>query len=88
MPVALAAAYRVFQLVDPGLLVVGLVGVLVWWPDHLGVAIAALAVWVFGVVEYVNYFVVCLTYPGGRWLTMVGQWRTPRLVPDSNSTTR
>jgi hypothetical protein len=54
MPVALAAAYRVFLLVDSGLLVVGLLGVLVWWPDHLGVAIAALAVWVFGVVEYVK----------------------------------
>ncbi|CAG7635880.1 hypothetical protein SIM91_04725 [Rhodococcus opacus] len=85
MPAALAATYRVFRLVDPGLLVVGLVGVLVWWPDHVGVAIAAVAVWVFAVVEYVNYFVVRLSYPVGRWLTLVGQWHTPRLVQDLNS---
>lgn len=88
MPAALAAAYRVFRIVDPGLLVVGLVGVLVWWPDHVSVAIAAVAVWVFGVVEFVNYFVVRLSYPVGRWLTMVGQWRNPRLVQDLNSATR
>lgn len=31
---SLAAAYRVFRIVDPGLLV--------WWPDHRGVAITAI----------------------------------------------
>jgi hypothetical protein len=41
-----------------------------------------LAVWVFGVLEYVNYFVVRLAYPLGRWFTTVGEWRTPRLVQD------
>lgn len=37
-------------------------------------------VWVFGLVEYVNYFVVQLVYPGSRWSALVGQRRTPRLV--------
>lgn len=45
-------------------------------------------VWVFGVLEYVNYFVVRLSYPIHRWLTTVGQWHTPQLVQDLNTTPR
>ena len=40
------------------------------------------AIWTFGVIEYVNYFVVRLAYPIGRWHRTAGQWRTPRLVQD------
>ncbi|OZV82378.1 hypothetical protein CA850_08815 [Micromonospora echinospora] len=82
MPAAIAAAYRVFRIVDAVLLGVGLAGILLWWPERIGTALLVVAVWVFGVVEYLNYFVVRLAYPLARWLTTVGQWRPPRLVQD------
>jgi hypothetical protein len=82
MPAALAAVYRAFRVADAAVLAAGLIGVIVWWPESLGVALGVLAVWVFGLLEYVNYFVVRLAYPVGRWFTSVGQWRTPRLMRD------
>ena len=85
MPTSLAALYRAFRALDAGFLLAGLLGVLVWLPDHVGVALAIVVVWAFGVVEYVNYFVVRLSYPIRRLPFMVGQWRTPRLVQDLNS---
>ena len=85
MPISLAVLYRAFRALDAGLLVVGLLGVLAWLPDQVGVALAIVVVWVFGVVEYVNYFVVRLSYPVRRLPLVVGQWRTPRLVRDLNS---
>ncbi len=63
MPAALAAAYRLFRVVDPVVLAVGLVGVMAWWPDRLAPALAIGGVWIFGVLEYLNYFVVRLSYP-------------------------
>ena len=82
MPVGLARAYLVLRLVDVVLLVAGLVGVLVWLPDHVGAALGILAIWLFGVIEYVNYFVVRLAYPIGRWAAEIGRWRKPRLMID------
>jgi len=82
MPAGFAAVYGVFRVVDLAVLAAGLAGVLVWWPESIGTAMGVLAVWVFGVLEYVNYFVVRLAYPLGRWFTTVGEWRTPRLVQD------
>ena len=86
MPIALAAFYRIFRNVDAVLLFVGLIGVLAWLPDHVIGASCVVVVWTFGVVEYVNYFVVRLAYPLNRWFSSVGQWRTPQLVQDMNST--
>lgn len=82
MPAALAAAYRAFRVTDPALLLAGLVGVLMWLPDRPASVAAVGVIWLFGVVEYLNYFVVRLAYPVGRWLRSVGQWRTPRLIQD------
>lgn len=82
MPATVAGIYRVFRIADIVLLISGLVGILVWWPDNFGAALLVTAVWVFGVVEYINYFLVRLSYPMGRWFASVGQWRTPRLVQD------
>jgi hypothetical protein len=82
MPPAWAGAYRVLRVADAAVLTAGLVGVITWWPDSLGPALLVLAVWTFGVLEYVNYFVVRLAYPMGQWFRTVGQWRTPRLVQD------
>lgn len=85
MPSALASLYRAFRALDVGLLLAGLLGVLAWLPDHIGVALAIVAVWAFGVVEYVNYFVVRLAYPIRRFPSAITQRRTPRLVQDLNS---
>ncbi|MFC6356779.1 hypothetical protein [Luethyella okanaganae] len=85
MPAPLVGLYRAFRILDVVLLVAGLLGVLVWLPVHVGAAVGIVTVWFFGVVEYVNYFVVRLAYPIQRWPFMVGQWRTPRLLQDLNS---
>lgn len=85
MPAPLAALYRGFRYLDAGLLLVGLLGVLVWLPDHVVAAVAVVAVWLFGVVEYVNYFVVRLAYPFRSWTRTISQWQTPRLMHDINA---
>ncbi|WP_448003308.1 hypothetical protein [Agromyces bauzanensis] len=82
MPAGWASTYRMFRVADAGMLATGLLGVIVWWPESVGARLVVLAVWTFGVLEYVNYFVVRLAYPISRWLTTVGQWRTPQLVQD------
>jgi len=87
MPAGLAALYRVFRGVDVVLLAIGLAGVLVWLPEESRTRLLVVGVWVFGVVEYVNYFVVRLSYPASRWWGTVGQWRTPRLVQDVRDAT-
>lgn len=82
MPHGMASIYRCFRAVDGVLLAVGFVGVVAAGPSSPSVLVLALAVWAFGVAEYVNYFVVRLAYPARRWLTEVGRLRTPRLVQD------
>lgn len=82
MPAGWASTYRMFRVADAGMLAAGLLGVIVWWPESVGATLVVLAVWTFGAIEYVNYFVVRLAYPVSRWLTTVGQWHTPRLVHD------
>lgn len=82
MPRHLAIAYRVLRI---GLLVLlggGLGGMVILWPNSVGVAVLVVAIWVFGAIEYANYFIVRLAYPVSRWFTTVGQWRTPQLVAD------
>jgi hypothetical protein len=64
--------------------VLGLAGIVRWWPAEPLAAAVVVAVWLFGVVEFLNYFVVRLAYPPARWLSEVGHWRTPRLVRDLN----
>lgn len=82
MPATLAAVYGGFRVADVVLLLVGLTGALVWMPGSPGAVVLVMAIWLFAVVEYANYFVVRLAYPIGRWRPMVGQMRTPRLVQD------
>lgn len=81
MPPAVATAYRALRIVDPLLLVAGLAGLIALFPGG-GAGVLAAAVWLFGVVEYLNYFVVRLSYPIHRWATTVTQWRTPQLMKD------
>jgi asparagine N-glycosylation enzyme membrane subunit Stt3 len=82
MPKPVAAVYRCFRILDVAVLLAGLVGVVVWIPDRLAPALLVVGVWLFGVVEYVNYFAVRLAYPWSQWFTRVWEWRTPRLVQD------
>ena len=88
MPTTLAATYRAFRVANVALLAGGLIGIIVWFPDHTGAALLVVAVWLFGAVEYLNYFVVRLSYPVTQWLIKVGQRRTPRLIKDASSPAR
>lgn len=88
MPASAAVTFRVFRVFDVVLLGAGLAGVVVWWPASLGMALLVMGVWLFGVVEYVNYYVVRLAYPVNGWFTSVTAWRTPRLVKDLRATRR
>ncbi|MBD8000326.1 hypothetical protein [Oerskovia paurometabola] len=85
MPPTVALTYRALRVLTAGALVVGLIGIIVWWPDDVAVSLMVAGVWLFGAVEYVNYFVVRLAYPVRQFLTGVRQRRTPRLVLDLRS---
>ena len=85
MPLVIRALYRVCRVANVPLLAAGLIGVVVWFPSSAGIGVALLVVWLFAVVEFVNYFVVRLSYPAHRWWSTVGQMRTPRLVLDINT---
>lgn len=82
MPVGLASLYRGFRTLDPVLLALGAVGVVALRPENVGPLVVAVATWLFAVVEYVNYFVVRLSFPVTRWVEGVAQRRTPQLVKD------
>ncbi|WP_230686297.1 hypothetical protein [Catellatospora vulcania] len=82
MPEPLAVLYRALRPLNLALLAAGLAGAVHWLPDGpIAVSLVAGA-WLFGVVEYLNYFVVRLAYPPTRWLAEIGRWRTPRLMLD------
>lgn len=85
MPAFLRGVYRVSRILDVALLAAGLVGIIVWFPAGIAAALAVVAVWLFGLIEFVNYFVVRLSYPARHWLSTVRQLRTPRLVRDMNT---
>ena len=80
MPATLSSPYCTYRVVGFLLLSLGLVGVIAFRPDNLSLATAFVAAWAFGVVEYVNYFVVRLSYPTTRWLATVGKWRVSTLA--------
>ena len=88
MPPGLAATYRGFRVLDAVLLLAGLVGIIVWFPAHPFAAIGIPFVWLLGVTEYVNYFVVRLAYPPSVWFKRIGEWRTPRLMQDVRAAQR
>ena len=85
MPRGLARLYRAFRAIDAVLLVAGLVGVLVWRPADVLGTVVILIIWLFGVIEFINYFLMRLAYPLGRWFAEVGERRTPRLMLDVRS---
>lgn len=82
IPRRLVRLYRVFQVLDVFILVAAGAYIVVHLPNTGWSGVPAVAVWLFAVVEFVNYYVVRLSYPWSRWFTVVGQWRTPRLIQD------
>ncbi|GAA1391261.1 hypothetical protein GCM10009613_33370 [Pseudonocardia kongjuensis] len=77
-----AAAHRAVRATSALLLVLGLAGIALWWPPGPGAALLCLAVWLFGVAEYVNYHLVRLAHPPHRWLDGIRRCRSPRLRRD------
>jgi hypothetical protein len=82
MPAGLAALFRVFKVGDVLLLAGGLGGVLLWLPERPGAAVVVAVVWLFALLEYLNYYVVRLSYPLAGWFSGVVRRQTPRLVQD------
>ncbi len=87
MPVRLARTFWVLKWVNLVALVGGLVGIVAWWPSSWLVVVLVLFTWGFGAVEYLNYFVVRLSYPARAWLSEVRRFRTPRLMRDIRQAT-
>ncbi|QOR72178.1 hypothetical protein IM660_08090 [Ruania alkalisoli] len=81
MPPALAGAYSALRWINPIVLAVSL-GVLVWHASTIGTAVLGAGLWLFAVIEHLNYYVIRLAYPASQWLSGVGQRRTPQLMND------
>lgn len=83
MPRPLAQLYSALRLVNLAVLALGLGGVL-WWGRSVGTValLGCLAVWGFAVLEYINYFVMRLSYPPLQWWGGVQQRRRPQLMKD------
>lgn len=88
MPRPLALALRALRWALPPLLATGAVVVVLRWPADPWPLVCALLLWALGVVEYVNYFWVRLSYPVSRWFGEVTNWRTPRLMIDVRESMR
>lgn len=87
MPEHYASAFRAFQALDLVALAVGLAGVVIYFPSHAGTGWLIVGIWLFGLIEYINYFVLRLSYPIWSWLPSVRKRRLPQLVQDMRSAT-
>lgn len=81
MPRGVALLYRAFRLLNPVMLAVCLAGMLLTGASA-GSLVLCLLVWAFGALEYVNYFVMRLSYPVAQWFALVRRRHTPALVRD------
>lgn len=88
MPIPLARIYAGMRIIDPLVLVLGLVGVLLNLPSAPSAVALVALVWVFGAAEYANYYIVRLSYPLQDWPASVMQGRTPRLIKDIRAALR
>lgn len=86
MPSSIAKAYRALKVLNVLVLAAGLLGIVVWLPTHGLFALSVVSIWLFAVIEYVNYFIVRLAYPLHQWPSTISQWRRPRLLQDLNRT--
>ncbi len=85
MPGPLATLYRVWRVLNIILLAASLVIILAWNPTRVPVRILAIGIWLFAVIEYVNYYVRRLAYPARHWLARITEHQTPRLIHDLRS---
>lgn len=88
MPHMPGRCFRGLRLFTPVVLITGLVGVIVNAPSGATATVVVALVWAFGVIEYVNYYLVRLAYPWRRWASEVSQWRAPTLVKDVRAALR
>ena len=82
IPRAVARLYRSLRFINPLVLLASGIGIVVTWPGASLSAVLIVAVWLFAVAEYINYFHVRLSYPWSTWAGQVGRWSTLRLVRD------
>lgn len=82
MPRATAYALVALRFVTLACLAVAVVGIVWYWPDRWGFGLCALGIWLFGVIEWINYFAVRLSYPITRWAREITKWRQPTLMRD------
>lgn len=82
MPVPLVRTFRLFRVLDLALLAAGVIGVVAFLPQNATAAVLVVGVWLFAVAEYLNYYVVRLSYPGGEWWRGVRRCRAPVLARD------
>lgn len=82
MPRRLADLYRAFRVLDVILILTAGLYIALNLPSAVWVSVLTILVWLFAVVEFVNYYIVRLAYPVGAWFARVAEWRTPRLMRD------
>ena len=82
MPSGLARGFRVIRVFTVLLLASGLCALVVWWPAQLPVAALMVIVWLFAVVEFINYYWVRLAYPPRAWPAGLRARRAARLARD------
>ena len=80
MPRRVADLYRAFRILDVILVLAAGVYITFQLPSTAWVSVLTLLVWLFAVLEFVNYYVVRLSYPVDEWFVRIGEWRTPRLI--------
>ncbi|MEO8829180.1 hypothetical protein [Lapillicoccus sp.] len=82
MPRPLALLYRVFRVLNVVVILAAGLYIVLNLPDAPVMAVLTVVVWLFAVVEFVNYYVLRLSYPINKWFHQVGRWRTPQLIRD------
>jgi hypothetical protein len=82
MPRRVADLYRAFRILDVILVLAAGVYITFHLPSTAWVRVLTLLMWLFAVLEFVNYYVLQLSYPVNEWFVRIGEWRTPRLICD------
>ena len=82
MPRTAARTYLMLRWATPLILVLSAVGLALRWPSLAQVRVLGVIAVAFGVIEYVNYFVLRVSYPVATWWRDVRRLRRPRLIRD------
>jgi hypothetical protein len=82
MPRAMARIYLTLRWATPLILVLSAVGLAMRWPSLPQVRILGVMAVSLGVIEYVNYFILRVSYPVATWWRDVRRLRQPRLIRD------